>query len=172
MDSSCFIGELLYIGSLAEKGRCNSSGWAIGYRRVLKIHLLELKKIATLFIDSANMEQVILHFRQVCENEKSIGKFYEFIEWDSLSFTTPICNSYPQIVCYICQLLDAMLLELGKIRTDQRKVSRMLRCLHNLPRVFLSKNEGYHMHMRASERDVIEYMLQNADDDIKCILGM
>lgn len=172
MNINCFIGELLYIGTSAEKGRCSTSGWPIGYKRVLKIHLSELKKTANLYTDSANAKQVLERFRRICNNKRSIGKYYDSVDWDGFPFSEEINNSYPQIVNYICQLLDTALLELGKIRTDKRKVSKILRCLHNLPRVFLSENEGVHKQMRASEKDVIAYMLQNADDDIKNLLGI
>ena len=62
-------------------------------------------------------------------------------------------------------LLEAALHELNQTGTDTVKVSKLLRCLHNLPRVFPDENGR-----RISEKDAIAFMLLNADDDIKAML--
>lgn len=62
-------------------------------------------------------------------------------------------------------LLEAALHELNQTGTDTVKVSKLLRCLHNLPRVFPDENGR-----RISEKDAIAFMLLNADDEIKAML--
>ena len=39
------IGELLYIGIVAEKGRCYGVRWRFGYRRILKRHIIALNEL-------------------------------------------------------------------------------------------------------------------------------
>lgn len=38
------IGELLYIGIVAEKGRCYEKGWRFGYKRIIYKHVAALKE--------------------------------------------------------------------------------------------------------------------------------
>lgn len=39
------IGELLYIGIVAEKGRCYSRRWKLGYKKTLRTHVIALNEL-------------------------------------------------------------------------------------------------------------------------------
>lgn len=72
------IGELLYIGFVAEKGRCGSR-WKIRYKKILKYHLNALSMVLdTIFDEKENINSVIKEFIAVSIKDSQIRKFYPF----------------------------------------------------------------------------------------------
>ena len=165
MNNECLLGRLLYIGFCAEKGRCGTTRWPIGYKHKLRMHLSELMKLVMVFVNAGDSQKVIDDFRKNCKKEKSIWKYYEHLEWDNITVSGTVYNAFPDITEYMRTLLEAALHELNQTGTDTVKVSKLLRCLHNLPRVFPDENGR-----RISEKDAIAFMLLNADDEIKAML--
>lgn len=117
------------------------------------------------FVNAGDSQKVIDDFRKNCKKKKSIWKYYEHLEWDNITVSGTVNNAFPDITEYMRTLLEAALHELNQTGTDKVKVSKLLRCLHNLPRVFPDENGR-----RISEKDAIAFMLLNADDEIKAML--
>ena len=63
------IGELLYIGLVAEKGRCYGVRWQFGYKRNLKKHILALNELQKCLKqkDEKQSHDTIKKFIVMCE---------------------------------------------------------------------------------------------------------
>ena len=63
------IGELLYIGIVAEKGRCYGKRWRFEYKRTLYKHIAALNELqkCLLLTDEKSVNAVIRNFIQVCK---------------------------------------------------------------------------------------------------------
>ena len=160
MKTECALAEIVYIGLVAEKGRCYGTMWTRKYKEILKLHILELRKIIYLFLDASKIDDVLEEFREICEKEYEIGKFYANVDWKS--DVTWLCSkeSHTKIIRLMIILLDEVELELNKLFVNKRKVYILLNSLHNLPRVFFDENEETICNMRhetISEEDAFKY---------------
>ena len=74
------IGELLYIGIVAEKGRCHEKVWRFGYKRIVYKHVTALNELqkCLLLTDEKSVNAVIRNFIEVCKENSEIDKFYNF----------------------------------------------------------------------------------------------
>jgi hypothetical protein len=164
MKTECTLAEIIYIGLVAEKGRCYSTRWTNKYRKVIKLHISGLRKILYLFLDDSNIDNVLEEFRKICENETEIGKFYVNIAWREGVEWSDIKESHPKILRYMIQVLEEVDLEVNKIFVNKKKVYILLNTLHNLPRVFFDENEETLCNMRyspISEDEALEYAVAN-----------
>lgn len=164
------IGELLYIGIVAEKGRCYGIRWKFGYKKILRRHILALNELQKcLFLtDKQLINTVIEQFIVICNQEYEIGKFYNFsnIELEELhiGLNSMIVNQLMN------QLFVDLISEINKTFIKKRNVYDLLCALHNLPRVYLGKDNetlcGL-MQEAISEQDAIEYAFDNMSLDMK-----
>lgn len=174
MKTECSLGELLYIGIVAEKGRCYGVRWNTSYRNILRIHLIELRKICLLLYDASNIESVLNNFAVVCENEDEIGKFYSVSNWKYVEKWDDIEVFHPIILQLMSILLDEVIEEVNKMFVNKKKVYILLNCLHNLPRVYFDEKEETLCNLKClpiSEEEALSYVFQNANDDVKKIFG-
>lgn len=161
MKMECALAEIIYIGLVAEKGRCYGTRWTRKYKKILKLHSLELRKIIYLFLDASKIDDVLEEFGEICEKEYEIGKFYANIDWRS--DVTWLCSeeSHPKVIRLMIILLNEVCLELNKLFVNKKKVYILLNSLHNLPRVFFDKNEETICNVRhdtISEDDAFRYV--------------
>lgn len=164
------VGELLYIGIVAEKGRCYKRGWGFGYKRTLYKHVAALNELqkCLLLTDVKSVNAVIESFFAVCEEDSEIGKFYNFSEKE-------IGELHVGINCIVVnrlmeQLFLDLMTEMKKTYIKKKKVYDLLCALHNLPRVYLGKDKetlcGL-MQDAISEEDAIEYAFDNMSIDMR-----
>lgn len=164
------IGELLYIGIVAEKGRCYGIRWKFGYKKILRRHILALNELqkCLLLADEQLVNTVIEKFIALCNQNREIGKFYNFSDKE-------IGELHIGIDCIVVnQLMNQLFLdlitEIKKTFIKKRKVYDLLCALHNLPRVYLGKDNetlcGL-MQEAISEQDAIEYSFDNMSLDMK-----
>lgn len=164
------LGELLYIGFVAEKGRCYEKKWSRSYRKTIRIHIQQLIKINELFYNESEATETINHFIYICAENKQIGKFYcvckdiKKIKWDKINYR---CQK-------IWKLMNALLsdvnIEINKMFVDWKRVYMLLNVLHNLPRVYLSKNEETLCELKQSpisEKDALIYAEKNMDQQTR-----
>lgn len=164
MKTECTLAEILYIGSVAEKGRCCGVRWTGKYKRVLKLHVFELRRIFSVFSDVSSIDDVLKEFRMICEKEYEIGKFYSTITWHESNQWSDIQEIFPEILQLMKKILDELGSELDKIFVNKRKVYNLLNCLHNLPRVFFDENEETLCNMKyrpITEKEALEYTFAN-----------
>lgn len=164
------IGELLYIGIVAEKGRCYGTRWKFGYKKTLRRHIIALNELQMCLqsMDGKSVHTVIEKFIAVCNENNEIGKFYNFSN-------KTICDMYVgKSYNNVNQLLNAMffdlLREIKKPYIRKRKVYDLLCALHNLPRVYLGKDKETLCELKQnaiSEQDAIEYAFDNMSFDMK-----
>ena len=135
------IGELLFIGIVAEKGRCYSSLKKFGYRKLIRKHIGILNKLQ-LCLRSSDLDassDIVKKFMDLCKNEPNIGRFYKFTREDYIF--TDVGTSYDKIDVLINGLFQDLIQELDKEHIDNEMVHMLLCALHNLPRVYLGKDK-------------------------------
>ena len=164
------IGELLYIGIVAEKGRCYGKRWRFGYKRILYKHVTALNELqkCLLLTDEKAVNAVIRNFIEVCKENSEIGKFYNF----SIKEIDELHIGINSIV--VNRLMDQLFLdlmtEIRKTYIRNREVYDLLCALHNLPRVYLGKDKETLCGLKQeaiSEQDAIEYAFDNMSTDMK-----
>ncbi len=163
MDVQFAIGELLYIGFVAEKGRSSMRRWGRRYKNTLRNHMRAMSEINLLLFDSSNIDTVLQDFMDLCVSDPEIGKFYHFssgmegIIWENNG------NDFPQINQFMKEILEELLEELSKRFVNKNRVYHLLRILHNLPRVYLTQGKSLCnlQQKRISERDALRYAYQN-----------
>ena len=74
------IGELLYIGIVAEKGRCYGMRWKKNYKKNLKTHIRALNKLQIVLKsnDINEIKNCVNDFINMCKKNSNFGKFYNF----------------------------------------------------------------------------------------------
>lgn len=164
------IGELLYIGIVAEKGRCYGTRWKFGYKKTLRRHIFALNELqkCLLLTDEQSVDNVIEKFIVMCSKNHEIGKFYNFSD-KKIGDLHVGANSI-----VVNQLMNQLFLdlttEIKKTCIQKRKVYDLLCALHNLPRVYLGKDKETLcelMQETISEQDAIEYAFDNMNLDMK-----
>lgn len=170
MNIQSVIGELLYIGIVAEKGRCYERRWKLGYKKTLYKHIVALNELqkCLLLTDESIVNTVIEKFIAVCKENSEIGKFYNFS--DKVTGELHVGINYIAVNHLINQLFLDLIIEMKKTCIRKRKVYGLLCALHNLPRVYLGKDKetlcGL-MQEAISEQDAIEYAFDNMNADMK-----
>lgn len=161
------IGELLYIGFGAEKGRCYKKWWGIQYRNTLTNHLKILQKLNNILLNGGDVDDVLCEFIQLCKKNRDIGKFYnislraEDIEWGEEGDKFDTINRFMEAV------LADILIELNRVFINKKTILSYLRIIHNLPRVYLGKNKKTlcNIHQPAiSEKDALKFSYQNMNE--------
>lgn len=166
------IGELLYIGIVAEKGRCYGVRWKRGYKKVLKKHIWGLAELQTC-LQSSNSDVMlqINNFVKLCNSNKEIGKLYFFSnkEYKELNIRRDDKNFN-----MTNKLMDALFvdlkIELNRPFIHKKKVYDLLCALHNLPRVYLGENKKTLCELKQQaicEEDAIKYSFQNMNDAMR-----
>ncbi len=164
------IGELLYIGIVAEKGRCYGQMWKRGYKNVLKTHLSKLYKLQKC-LQMDNSKQIIVtinDFMLTCNEIKEIGRFYHFVNEsiDRVCFGTNI----PKVDMLMDDLFEELMREMNKIFLNKKRIYSLLNVMHNLPRVYLGEHKQtlcQYEHMEISEQLALEYAYANMEDEMK-----
>lgn len=164
------IGELLYIGIVAEKGRCYGVRWRFGYRRILKRHIIALNELqkCLYLTDEKVLNITIKKFITICEKNNEIGKFYDFSvkQVDELK----IGKNYEEINQFTNELFCDLLKEIKKLYINKRKVYDLLSALHNLPRVYLGSDKETLCDLKQqaiSEEDAIKYTFNNMNTSLR-----
>lgn len=164
------IGELLYIGIVAEKGRCYGMRWKFGYKRILKRHIIALSQLQKcLKISDKELScSIINDFFVICEKNSEIAKFYNFSvkKIDELM----LGKSYEKINQFMNELFCDLLKEINKPNINKRKVYDLLCALHNLPRVYLGSEKETLCNLKQqaiSEEDAIKYTFDNLDTSLR-----
>lgn len=154
MEKNSVFGEILYIGFVFEKGRCKSGGiWKNSYIRNLKKHIKLLEKVVECMQKQFEIEEDNILLRKVCheiQTDKVLKKYYPFNKvinkiniCETLITNCQEDNQHIEIINLMLKLIEDILVELDKgLRKDKEKITRMIFSLHNLPRVYLSKNEN------------------------------
>lgn len=133
------IGELLYIGIVAEKGRCYGTVWKIGYKTVLRKHIYVLKELqkSLVICDEKKFFESLEDLKKLCSENHEVGKFYNFSnEPKDLVYSS---ENYCSINSLMDALFSDLVTEINKTFIDKKKVYDILCVLHNLPRVYLGK---------------------------------
>ena len=150
IEKNAVLGELLYRGLVWEKGRCKSSRlWKYTYSKSLKKHINLLHEIAMCMQKEFIKEEDNAFLRKIFEEiqcDNVIRRAYRNMTADELNmknFVITDCNDqnrHIKILALILKLLEDVSLELDKgFKKDKRKICDLLFALHNLPRVYLSK---------------------------------
>lgn len=183
MDKILVFGELLYIGLVAEKGRCKSKGiWNLGYGTSLYNHMIMLFKLCTSIQKEgiSNEDLMVLNeFIKFLETKTEFKEFYpikpsilrEIIVRDFKVFESSNGRSNASINILMFSIIKDILNLLSKgIFVDKRKVSMLLRASHNLPRYYLGENNKTLCELSLPSieyEDAIEYTFQNMDDEAR-----
>lgn len=161
------IGELLYIGFVAEKGRCSKRIWGYRYRKTLEMHLSILLELTDVLLDKSDVNVIINKFDKICKSNSEIGKFYNY----SLDIGNILWEDKNTDFCKIDQLMKNILNELNDelkgFRVNKRRVYALLRSIHNLPRVYLSESDDTLCNLKLpsiSENDALMYSYQNMEE--------
>lgn len=161
------IGELLYIGFVAEKGRCYKKWWGIQYRNTLINHLRILQKLNNILLYGGDVDDALCEFIQLCKKNHDIGKFYNIslcagdIEWGKAG------DKYDTINRFIEAVLADIFLELNRVFVNKKTILSYMRIIHNLPRVFLGKGKKTLCNVQQvaiSEKDAIKFSYQNMNE--------
>lgn len=167
------IGELLYIGFVAEKGRCGGR-WKIGYKKTLKNHLFALSKLLETMADKkANMNSAIKDFYKIGIDDPQIRKFYSIsrdmlsqIENDKIIWEEGI-NEFSKVNYLMMLLMNDAINEINSTFTSRRKIHNIIRSLHNLPRVYLGNGKKTLCELNQIEitqEEALQYTFQNMSE--------
>lgn len=164
------IGELLYIGIVAEKGRCYGTRWKIGYKKILKKHIIALNELQQCLqlMDIEKSCIKINEFILICEKNAEIGKFYKFSNKKLNNVESG--KNYINVNRLINIIFNELLVEVKKTFINKRKVYDLLCALHNLPRVYLGKDKETLCKLEQesiSEQEAIEYLFENMNTDMR-----
>lgn len=164
------IGELLYIGIVAEKGRCYGIRWNGKYKRILKKHIFLLNGLLELISeeDVTKIESYINKFMYQCKNNEQIGKFYQFKVINNYKLTHGLC--YTEINNMMKILFYDLMHEMKKMFVSKIKIYYLLCALHNLPRVYLGKNKDTLCCINqnvVTKEEAFEYTYQNMTVELR-----
>ena len=164
------LGELLYIGFVAEKGRCYGKRWNLKYRRILRCHIEVLSKLLdTMIQDQTDISYMMEEFVGTCDNNAEIGKFYRIsdkvrnqldnrkINWERKE------HNYAKVNELMVLLMEELLTEVNKFIIKNRNIYYLLNILHNLPRVYLGEEKDTICGLRQGsipEEDALQYAFQ------------
>lgn len=145
MNYQNIIAVLLYIGLVAEKGRCYGGRWKIGYKKTLKNHIraLQLLQKSLQSDDLQKKKEVINDFFIISIENPDFGKFYthtiEKIKQHPISETDSI--HWMKVDKLFDELFSDLLTELNRLFPSYKKIYYLLCALHNLPRVYFDSNK-------------------------------
>lgn len=171
------IGELLYIGFVAEKGRCYGQRWKIGYKKTVKKHIHMLYRLSDLMCnDREDINLVMIDFVKLCDNSTAIGKFYPIADSIKTQIYSQGVNweeggyNYNNIDKLIQVLMDDLLQSINKFKVNKKEVYNIFRVLHNLPRVYLGDEKQTFCNLnqrKISEHDAMEFARLNMEGRYK-----
>lgn len=171
------IGELLYIGFAAEKGRCYGRIWGVKYKKVLKKHIFILRQLLhSLYKDPQNINVVIIEFIDICNKFNEIGKFYNInqdliyqIKNDAVCWVKGAIE-YTEINKLMFSLVEDLWKNLNKFFIDKKEVYNILNVLHNIPRIYLQNKRQTLCNLNLkgiSIEDAIEYVENNMNEKMR-----
>lgn len=170
MDNEKMICKILYIGIVAERGRCYKRIWNIGYKKTLKIHIKSLLEVSKLLNDTSNSRFVIEKFLCTCCENKEIGKFYNAYNFRYIESIENENYSYQNVNELIYVLLSEVANQLNKFIINKMKVYMLLNMLHNLPKVYFAQikdeSDGFKK-MSMEVKDAMDYLMCNISPDIE-----
>ena len=181
MNKQDILGELIYIGVVAEKGRCYGPKWKKGYKNTLRKHLTLLYKLSLLLYSKENnINEGLAECLELITSDSEINKFYNINrELKDKIILGKIHlgnnNDHRKIVNpIICKLLEMALETIKPIIVNKRRIYTILNSLHNLPRVYLGYEKSSLCGLHQKEitiEDALTYANDNADDKIKSIIA-
>lgn len=163
------IGELLYIGFVAEKGRCYRKNWGFKYKKILRKHIYLMLQLSELMLNKEPVDEVLRDFIVVCNQINEIGKFYKIslnignIDWKDGG------NNFERINQIIYKLLLDLKSEINRLFVNKKHIYSLLCILHNLPRVYLGENKITLCNLKQpaiSEEAALQYAIQNIDNNV------
>lgn len=166
------IGELLYIGIVAEKGRCYGTHWKYGYKKTLFNHVVELYKLEQC-LSSPNLDAIssINSFIKFCESNPEIGKFYNFSYCSIVKLEIREENdSFDKVNKLIKELFVDLIKEMNRMFIRKKEIYDFLSSLHNLLRIYLGFDKDTLCDLRQpaiSEEDAVKYAFQNMNEMMK-----
>ncbi len=110
----------------------------------------------------------IQKFISICEKDHEIAKFYSFKDKPLEDFQDGTNNVFVNQL--MSRLFMDLIVEINKTRIQKRRVYDLLCALHNLPRVYLGKNNETLCELMLEgilEQDAIEYAFNNMSLDMK-----
>lgn len=167
------MAELLYIGIVAEKGRCYRFIWKCGYKKTLKKHINALHSLQrSLQSDEIRQKkEAVNRFVTVCRQNKEFGKYYDnaFKVLHVCKIEEPFSEHYLKTDKLLDALFSDLLEECNQPFSSHKKVYSLLCALHNLPRVYFDTNkQGLSgERMPITEGEALEYAYDNMDDSLK-----
>lgn len=170
MYKEAVVAELLYIGIVAEKGRCYRRIWKCGYKTTLKRHINALNKLQKCLVitNEKEIQTAVDKFIEVCKEDNEIGKLYVFEKYKVQNLQ--VRKHYENINKMIDDMFQQLLLELDKLLIDKRKIYNILCTLHNLPRVYLGNDEETLCNLgqkSITEEDALMFAIDNMDEQMK-----
>ena len=164
MNKQEIIGELLYIGFVAEKGRCYNRMWQPSYRKVIRKHIDIMNMLNDVLIDNADFDVVLREFIVICNSNREIGKFYNFeMDVNKLELDNNYID-YPKVNMLMQELIKALDKEVNKVIINRKEIYSLFCSLHNLPRVYLGKDKKTLCKLgqiSISEEEALKYSYQN-----------
>lgn len=166
------IGELLYIGIVAEKGRCYGTHWKYGYKKILFNHIVELYKLQQC-LSLQNLEAIsaINSFIEFCESNVEIRKFYNFSCCRIVKLKIREENdSFDKVNELIRELFVDLIKEMSRVFIRKKEIYDFLSSLHNLLRIYLGVDKNTLCNLRQpaiSEEDAVKYAFQNMNETMK-----
>ena len=173
MSNEKMICKILYIGIVAERGRCYKRIWNIGYKRTLKIHINSLLEVSKLLNDTSNSRLVLEEFLCTCYKNKEIGKFYNAYNFKYIESVKNESYSYQKVNELIYVLLLEVANQLNKFIVNKMKVYMLLNMLHNLPKVYFAEikdDSDEFKKMSIEVKDAIDYLMCNISPDMEKII--
>lgn len=164
------IGELLYIGIVAEKGRCYGVRWKFGYKKILKTHIIALNELQKcLQLNDEKVSHItIKKFIIICKENYEIGKFYNIS--DKQIDEVKNGKNCEKVNRLMAELFYDLITEIEKTHIHKRKVYDLLCALHNLPRVYLGGDKETLCDFKQqaiSEEDAIKYTVSNMNNSMR-----
>ena len=164
MNKQEIVAELLYIGFVAEKGRCYNRMWQINYRKTIRKHIKIMAKLNDVLNDIADFDCVLNELFFACRHNKEIGKFYNFtVDINKIKLEDKYIN-YPQVNGLMQDLINDLDKEVNKVFVNNKKVYYLLCSLHNLPRVYFGRDNKTLCQLgqlSISEEEALEYSYSN-----------
>ena len=158
------IGEILYIGLVAEKGRCYGRRWGRKYKRIIRIHNEQLMQIYSVLAEDADINSVLNDFIKICKNEYEIGKYYKVEKWKKVAKWEKSNIKNDIVISEMGNILYEIKNQVNKVIVNKKKIYKYFNYVHNLPKMFLIENQETlcNLHYKPiTEEDAIKYVLLN-----------
>lgn len=184
MEKYSLFGELLYLGFVCEKGRCQRLNFLnFKYRKVLKKHISLLQMILKCILKpelTKEDSKTLSLFIKSIKNDKELSRYYPFNNENILFIVEEKYeiidsidrNKNNENVNILMDLLITEIIELlcKNIFVNNNKIIMLIRAAHNLPRVYLGRNLNTLCELNLPQidpSDAIDFAFLNMDEKTK-----